>query len=94
MRKIVINEDFGGFGLSDKAWKLYCENTGKDPENDWAGEIPRDDPILVEIVETLGKESWDEYASLKIVEIPEDVNWILQEYDGNEWIAEKHRTWS
>lgn len=94
MRKIVINEEYGGFGLSDKAWKLYCENTGKDPEKDWAGEIPRDDAVLIEIVETLGKESWDDYAKLKIVEIPEDVQWEIQEYDGREWIAEVHRRWS
>jgi len=30
---------------------------------------------------------------LKVVEIPDDVEWNVQEYDGNEWVAEKHRIW-
>jgi hypothetical protein len=28
-----------------------------------------------------------------VVEIPDDVNWQVEEYDGMEHIAEKHRTW-
>lgn len=34
------------------------------------------------------------FASLKIVEIPDDVEWEICEYDGLEWVAEKHRKWS
>ena len=34
------------------------------------------------------------HANLKIVEIPGDVKWHVEEYDGNEWVAEDHRTWS
>jgi hypothetical protein len=30
---------------------------------------------------------------LAIVEIPDDVQWIIEENDGMEWVAEKHRTW-
>ena len=36
----------------------------------------------------------DGYSELKVVEIPDDVEYDIQEYDGNEWVAEKHRTWS
>jgi len=36
----------------------------------------------------------DSYSSLKIVEIPYDVDWVIQNYDSQEWIAEKHRIWS
>ena len=32
-------------------------------------------------------------ANLKIVEVPDDVNWEVVQYDGLEHIAEKHRTW-
>jgi hypothetical protein len=28
------------------------------------------------------------------VDIPDDVNWYIEEYDGNEHVAERHRTWS
>jgi hypothetical protein len=32
-------------------------------------------------------------AELEVVEIPDDVEWIIVDYDGMEHIAEKHRTW-
>lgn len=57
-------------------------------------DIPRDDPDLVAIVEEMGEGANDECADLKIVEIPESVNWYIEEYDGNEHVAEKHRKWS
>jgi hypothetical protein len=57
-------------------------------------EIPRNDPALVEVVEVLGEAANGFAASLKIVEIPEDVDWCIEENDGREWVAEKHRTWS
>lgn len=57
-------------------------------------DIPRDDPDLVATVETLGFEAAsDRFAKLAIVEIPDDVQWQIEEYDGLEWIAEAHRTW-
>jgi hypothetical protein len=57
-------------------------------------EIPRNDPILVEVVEKLGDAAYGFAANLKTVEIPEDVNWCIEENDGLEWVSEKHRTWS
>jgi hypothetical protein len=54
----------------------------------------RDHPAVIEVVEQLGVEASGDYADLKVVEIPEDVEWEIKEYDGNEWVAEKHRTWS
>jgi hypothetical protein len=56
-------------------------------------DIPRNDPVLVEVVEKLGEAAYGFAASLKIVEIPEDVDWYVEENDGREWVAEKHRTW-
>jgi hypothetical protein len=55
--------------------------------------IKRDDPILIQVVEKLGDKANTPYSKLKIVEIPDDVEWQIQSLDGNEWIAEKHRTW-
>ena len=90
---IVINNCYGGFGLSDQAELRYKEMAGiKDP--DWYGrEIPRDDPYLVQIVRDMGMSANGAHADLKIVEVPGDVDWQIEEYDGNEWVAEKHRTW-
>jgi len=56
-------------------------------------DMERDDPILIQVVEELGETANGRCASLKIIEIPDDVEWDIEEYDGQEWIAEKHRTW-
>jgi len=53
----------------------------------------RDDPDLVKVVETLGRDADGFCAQLKVVEIPDDIEWELCEYDGNESVAEKHRVW-
>jgi hypothetical protein len=57
-------------------------------------DIQRNDPALIEVVEELGKKADGYLSELKIVEIPDDIKWTIEEYDGKEWIAEDHRTWS
>ena len=89
--KIVINACHGGFSLSDAALALYNKLSGGDLRND--RDIERDDPHLVKVVETLGKKANGRFARLKVVDIPEDVDWQIEEYDGLEWVAEMHRTW-
>ena len=112
--KIVINNCYGGFGLSDKAMYRYAELAGiklvegekqwdctvlykyevKDENHFWEGDFKRDDPFLVQVVEELGEEANGWAANLKVVDIPDDVNWTIEEYDGIEWVSEVHRTWS
>ena len=71
-----------------------------DPEctdqHSWSDhDLLRDDPVLVRVVEELGGEAGGgPAADLKIVTIPADVSWTIQDYDGMEWVAEVHRTWS
>lgn len=106
--KIVINRCFGGFGLSETAMielahcKGYTHFTEKNryhylktPQGDILTEndIPRDDLDLVAIVEKLGENSFGEFAELMIVDVPDDVDWYIEEYDGREWVAERHRVW-
>ena len=90
--KIVINTRYGGFGLSKEALALFNERSGAVVTYDF--NIKRNDPILVEIVEQLGEAADGDFAELKVVKIPDDVQWQIEEFDGNEWIAEKHRTWN
>jgi hypothetical protein len=90
--KIVINDCHGAFGLSKTALALFNERAGAIIANE--DDIKRNNPILVEIVEQLGEAANGEFAELKVVEIPDDAEWTIQEYDGDEWIAEKHRTWN
>jgi hypothetical protein len=56
--------------------------------------IERDDPLLIQVVLAVGEiNASGPHASLKIVEIPDGVKWQIEEYDGLEHVAEKHRTW-
>jgi hypothetical protein len=90
-RKILINDCYGGYGLSKAVydelgieWDDYGYYEGKG----------RDDPELIRAVEKIGlKESSGQCANLKIEEIPADAEWVIDDHDGNEWIAEPHRTW-
>lgn len=119
--KIIINECYGGYGLSKKCLFWLIENKGwtvteftkegsyKDPsakiiKSNWCGEdqwhlmdqrSSRTDPDVIEAVETLGVEtSSGRCSELKIVTIPDDVNWDIEEYDGMETVAEVRRKWS
>jgi hypothetical protein len=106
MARVVVNKCYGGFGLSKQAVELYAERKGLkvgDWNDTWGffengdfydREIPRDDSVLVAVVEELGANAGSHYSDLQIVNIPDDVNWTIEEYDGNEWVAEVHRTWS
>jgi hypothetical protein len=143
VRRIVINDCFGGFGLSEEAVAAYLQLLGKPvwpednkqykgmglvtywlipPEADrvdsspsnWdemttaertahnqayqqqvfdPNNIDRDDAYLVQVIKELGDLASGKHAKLKVVEIPAYVDWQIEEYDGNEWVAEVHRTW-
>jgi hypothetical protein len=94
MTKIVINTCVGGFNLSATAETLYCAYADITPQKFSRHDIDRDSPILLQVIEQLGiDECHGKYASLKIVEIPDDVEWGIEEYDGKEHVAEAHRTW-
>jgi len=53
----------------------------------------RTNPDIIEAVETLGLKVNDSVANIKITEIPDDIKWHIDDYDGSEHIAEDHRTW-
>jgi hypothetical protein len=63
-------------------------------EHFWDRDIPRDDLALVATVQALGDKANDRHADLKIVEIPDDVEWYIHDYDGAESVHEQHRSWS
>jgi len=59
-----------------------------------AKKLLRTHPRFVECVENLGSaKASGEHAELKVVEVPDDVDWIIEEDGGVEWIAESHRIW-
>ena len=105
--KVVINRCYGGFDLSFEASKLIAERKGWTLATDdydreyWIVngqradpyEIERTDPDLIAVVEELGSEADGYAAELRIVNVPDDVDWYIQDYDGMEKICENHRTW-
>jgi len=148
--KVVINDCYGGFGLSHEGVMRYAELKGMRlypwidkiskevyrgkatldnprilihyttvPENEYEKiateenkkpvgtgrfsksnslyfsdrDIPRADPDLIRVIGELGDKASGRAAQLKVIEIPDNVEWEIEEYDGIEWIAEKHRTW-
>lgn len=60
----------------------------------WIDRENRTHPLLIRVVEELGKKANGRHARLKVVEIPDDVEYEIDEYDGIETIHEKHRSWS
>ena len=88
--KVVINKCYGGYKLSKEAYEYLGL--------DWDGygydyDLYRTDPKLVECVETLGDIASGSSSNLKVVEIPDDVEWEIHDYDGIESIHEVHRVW-
>lgn len=55
--------------------------------------IPRDDKKLVQVVEELQGAANGHAALLKVVEIPDGVQWVINKTDGVEHVSEVHRTW-
>lgn len=106
--KVVINRCFGGVGLSDECCEalsgtrkeftsvLYFYNLPEsiDPKGDFDHIALRTNPKLIELMETKGSK-WcsGRFAELKIVEIPDNVDWVITEYDGLEQIEEAHQVW-
>lgn len=90
--KIVVNKCYGGFSLSKKAYKLLgLEWDGYGYK--YSAEDKRTDEKLIKCVETLGEEANGRFARLRVVEIPDDIEWEIYDYDGIETIHEKHRSW-
>lgn len=102
-------DEFGDFNNADvNRWSAYitiCDLGElvkyKDLENNNSKylltaqqDVDREDFNLINMIEKLGSNRCSgECAKLKIIEIPKEVEYEIQDYDGNEWIAEKHRTW-
>ena len=105
--KVVINACYGGFSVSKEAAEFMAErgNPGaiEDLQDDYfygygitddQRGYNRSDPDLIAAIEYLGSERASGHcAELKIIEIPDNIEYIISEYDGHEHIAEKHRTW-
>ena len=94
MTKIVINRCFGGFGLSSRAHALIAKRKGwqhacDDYDHDyWYSSLGN------AVYESdLKRDADGDHAELKIVDVPDNVDWFIHEYDGIEEVHECHRSW-
>jgi len=96
--QVVINTSYSNFAISADAISLIQKKI-KNPKaksqiNAYAFHNDRSNPLLVETVQKLGAKANGLYTTLKIVEIPDDVEWRVDAINGKEVIREKHRIWS
>lgn len=56
-------------------------------------DIERTDLDLIKVIEELGDKANGEHAELVVVEIPDGIEYEIDDYDGIESIHEKHRSW-
>jgi len=103
--KIVVNRSFGVFSLSEAVFNelgieggphdyyLHNEDFGIKSDNPKAY---RADSRLIAAIEKIGLEKSVKYRGetvLKIIDIPDDVEWEINDWNGFETICEKHREW-
>ena len=83
----------------DKPWHTMTDkekeknNARYDKVSFNTNDLRRDDPILIKVIEELGTKANTKYSELKIISIPNNVKWEIEEYDGQEWVSEKHKIW-
>lgn len=53
----------------------------------------RSDPVLIKVLEELGDDANGHSAAIEIVDVPDDANVYIDNYDGLETVREKHRRW-
>lgn len=100
--KIAINKCFGGFSLSKSVFEElgvkwdndgYLSNEALGIKSDDYNKY-RSDDRLIEAIEKIGiSEASGSMADIVIVDVPDDIEWELSNYDGIESIHEKHRSW-
>ena len=132
--KVILNKCYGGFGVSEKAYRLYAKKKGIDlylyasygngdrkiehddgskivyyftkdfgeevnlQKEDWEYHLylesaHREDKELIECVEELGKDANGRFANLVVVDIPDGMKYVIDDYDGWETLHEKVREW-
>ena len=80
---IYIHEDESQWEHWGKYWQVWRRQ-----------DKMRADPRLIQTIEELGDKANGIHAKLKIVEIPDNIEWYIQEDEmGTEYINEEHRSW-
>lgn len=80
--------------LDDNNYPVYWSKTGNTEQiNEYEFYQNRGDSDLISVIEEMGSKANGIYASIRIIEIPNDIKWHIAEFGGREHVAEDHRTW-
>jgi len=90
MTRVVYNNNYGGFRLTDATVARFNELSGSELDTyDIMDDIPRHDPILVQAVE----ECEPQDSTIAIYELKSD-RYYIHDYDGAETVKEpRHINW-
>ena len=84
--EIVINKCYGGFGLSNFGKELLNIRD----ENS----LSRTNLELIHQIEEYGSDVISgDYSQLKVIEIPDGIDYEILDHDGLESVHEAHRVW-
>ena len=101
VQKVAINVSWGGFSLTTEILARVHELLSTDPNNpDTTNEYflcrgdkeNRTNPALVQAILEARKNGTN--GDLKVVEVPEGIDWCIQEHDGWEWVVQVHPTYN
>ena len=118
--KIAVNKCFGGFDLSEEAYKELMK-LGVKVYKDWeqlkklkdselwimednsygmkryytnrTDREHRTNELLIKVIEELREKASGSLGNVKVIEIPDNIEWEWDEYDGIESIHETHQSW-
>lgn len=90
-----------GEGKTDSLMFYFTKDYGDyviHNEVDWCDNLylsyeQRTDPTLIEVVEELGAKASSWWSKLVVVDIPDGMDYVIDNYDGLETLHEKVREW-
>lgn len=88
-------------GLAGRAvltdWSLIEKQVEGFKDGEWIDfdsfKFPRHDSDLVAVVETMGSESYDGFADLRVINVPDGIEYIIFDNEGMETVVESGHYW-
>lgn len=84
---------FNNYFIKDFGNNVRITNEDYEKYNLYLDTSHREDPILIEVIEELGEKANGRFGELKIVEIPDELDYVIDEYDGIETLHQKVQEW-